>query len=58
MSLCENNCDYSGYSSENKQSICNCQAKNKIDLVSEIVNNSQKLSNAFSSSIAYTFSSK
>ena len=44
MSLCEINCNYDRYSMEDKQSICNCQAKNKINLVSEIVNNSQKLS--------------
>ena len=49
MSLCEINCNYDGYSMEDKQSICNCQAKNNIDLVSEIANNSQKLSNIFTS---------
>ena len=48
MSLCENNCNYTGYNSENKQSSCDCQVKNKIDLVSEIVDNPQKLSDAFS----------
>jgi hypothetical protein len=49
MSLCENNCNYIGYNTETKQSICDCQAKNKIDLASEIANNSQKLSDPFSS---------
>ena len=49
MSLCENNCDYTGYNIEDKKSSCDCKVKNKIDLVSEIVNNTQKLSNSFSS---------
>ena len=49
MSLCENNCNYNGYSTEDKQSICDCKVKNKIDLISEIVNNTQILSNSFSS---------
>ena len=49
MSLCENNCNYNGYNADDKQSICDCQVKNKIDLISEIVNNTQKLSNSFSS---------
>ena len=49
MSLCENNCNYNGYNPDDKQSICDCHVKNKIDLVSEIVNNTQKLSNSFSS---------
>ena len=48
MSLCENNCNYNGYNTEDKQSICDCKVKNKIDLVSEIVNNTQKLSDSFS----------
>ena len=48
MSLCENNCNYTGYDIENKQSSCDCQVKNKIDLVSEIVDNPQKLSDTFS----------
>ena len=42
MSLCENNCIYENNNSEDKQSVSNCQAKNRIDLVSDIVNNSQK----------------
>ena len=49
MSLCENNCIYENNNSEDKQSVSNCQAKNKIDLVSDIVNNSQKSANTFSS---------
>ena len=48
MSLCEFNCTYTGYDSELKQSICDCKAKNKIDLPSEIDDNNHKLSETFS----------
>ena len=48
MSLCESNCDYDSYSKEDKQSICNCKVKNGNDLLSQTMNNSQKLSNSFS----------
>ena len=47
LSLCENNCNYAGYSQESKQSHCDCNVKNKIDSISEIVNNNNKLSNVF-----------
>ena len=49
ISLCEFNCNYSGYNAENKQSICDCLVKNKNELVSEIVNNSHILSEPSSS---------
>ena len=49
LSLCENNCDYNEYNSENKQSSCNCKIKNKMDLASDIEINTQKLSNVFAS---------
>ena len=49
MSLCESNCEFAGYNSKDKQSSCDCRVKNKIDLVSEIVNDTQKLSKGFSS---------
>ena len=34
--LCEDNCIYIGYNSNTKQSICKCNVKNKLDLISEI----------------------
>ena len=49
LSLCQNNCSYTGYNKENKQSLCDCNVKNKMDLISEIVNDPNKLSNAFDS---------
>ena len=39
LSLCENNCNYTGYDKGNKQSSCDCNIKNKIDLISDIINN-------------------
>ena len=47
LSLCENNCNYTGYDSDNKQSSCDCNVKNKMDLISEIIDNPNKLSNNF-----------
>ena len=49
LSLCENNCNYTGYIKEDKQSSCNCVIKNKMDLISEIIENPNKLSNNFAS---------
>ena len=49
LSLCENKCNYIGYNQSNKQSTCNCSIKNKIDLISEIIDNPDKLSNNFNS---------
>ena len=43
--LCENDCNYTGYDKINKQSICICNINNKIELISEIINNSNILSN-------------
>jgi len=48
LSLCENKCNYIRYEAKTKQSSCNCTAKNKIDLLSEIIN-PDKLSNNFNS---------
>ena len=45
LSLCENNCYYIGYNINTKKSSCNCNVKNKLDLISEIVDNENKLSN-------------
>ena len=47
LSLCENNCNYTGYNEENKQSTCDCNIKNKMDTVSEIMDNPVQLSNGF-----------
>ena len=49
MSLCENNCTYINYDKNTKQSACSCYIKNKMDLISEIIDNPNKLSNNFSS---------
>ena len=45
LSLCENNCNYTGYSKDVKQSSCNCNVKNKMDTISEIIENSNNLTN-------------
>ena len=47
LSLCENNCTYKGYNSSNNHSTCSCTIKNKMDLISEIMDNPNKLSNIF-----------
>ena len=49
LSLCENNCNYTGYDENNKQSSCDCNIKNKMDTISEIMNNPIELSNNFDS---------
>ena len=49
LSLCENNCEYVDYDKDTKKSSCQCIIKNKIELISEIINNPNKLSNNFSS---------
>ena len=41
------NCNYTGYNKDNKQSSCDCNVKNKIDLISDIIDNPNKLSNSF-----------
>ena len=47
LSLCQNGCDYKGYNINNKQSSCECYLKNEMDLISEIFNDPNKLSNNF-----------
>ena len=49
LSLCENNCNYTGYDGDSKQSSCDCNVKNKMDTISEIIDNPNKLSNNFDS---------
>ena len=48
LSLCENNCNYIYYNKNDKQSSCECYIKNKMDLITEIIDNPNKLSNNFS----------
>ena len=45
LSLCEINCSYIEYNKDTKQSSCDCYIKNKMDLISEIISNPNKLSN-------------
>jgi hypothetical protein len=47
MSLCEEDCEYKGYDSKNKKSICECEIKLKFPLISEIKINKDKLLNNF-----------
>ena len=47
MSLCEVNCEYDGYNSENKTAECECEIKIKIPLMEEIVINKDILLNNF-----------
>ena len=44
LSLCENNCSFTGYEKETKKSSCNCYIKKKLDLISA-TNDSNKLLN-------------
>ena len=47
LSLCQNDCEYIEYNKDNKQSSCECGIKNEMDSISEIIDNPNKLSNAF-----------
>ena len=47
LSLCENNCEYNGYNIDNKQSSCECEIKNRMDYISDIIDEPNKLSNGF-----------
>ena len=47
LSLCENNCNYEGYNILDKQSTCNCQVKNEMEFISDIMDNPNKLSTNF-----------
>ena len=42
-------CNYTGYNEDNKQSSCDCNVKNKMELISDIIDNPNKLSNNFDS---------
>ena len=43
MSLCEDNCDFSGYNSETQKAIYNCDVKMQTSLISEIQVNKEKI---------------
>ena len=45
LSLCEDKCEYIGYNEVHKQSSCECVIKNEMALVSQLMDNSNKLSN-------------
>ena len=47
MSLCESNCEFTGYNFDKKEAICECSIKIKLPLISEIVINKNKLLNKF-----------
>ena len=48
LTLCENNCEFSGYNNETKQAICECEIKNEIDLSSNMEIDKDKLLSYFS----------
>ena len=47
LSLCQNECNYTRYNTDNKQSSCDCNVKNKMDIISDIIENQKNLSNSF-----------
>ena len=47
LSLCESNCEYKKYNSENKKALCKCNPKNIIHSITEIKNSKDKLLTAF-----------
>ena len=49
LSLCQNNCSFTGYETDTKKAICDCEVKTKINLISEIIDDKNKLSNNFNS---------
>ena len=44
LSLCQDMCNYTGYIQKNKQSSCVCEIKNKNDFISDLIDDSNKLS--------------
>ena len=49
MSLCENECTYTGYETDTKNAKCECPAKNKDFVISELINQTDILSHNFTS---------
>ena len=54
LSLCENNCDYLEYDKESKHSSCECIIKNKMELISQIIDEPNKLANNFDLNDSYS----
>ena len=50
LSLCQNNCTFTGYESNTKKALCDCEVKTKINYISEIIDDKNILSNNFTSS--------
>ena len=49
LSLCENNCTFSGYDSDTKKALCECETKISNIMISEILKEDNLLANNFSS---------
>ena len=49
LALCQKNCNYTGYQTETKKALCDCQIKTKVNLISEIIEDKNNLLNSFSS---------
>ena len=49
LSLCENNCTFNGYDSNTKKALCECEIKININLISDIIEDENILSNNFNS---------
>ena len=47
LSLCQNNCTFTGYDTDTKKALCDCEVKTKIILISEMIDEQNKLSNNF-----------
>ena len=47
LSLCENNCTFKGYDKDTKKALCECQTKQKIESISDIIQDKNILSNKF-----------
>ena len=50
LSICENNCTLTGYNPDKKKASCECETKSKINLISEINQDKNILTNDFNNS--------
>ena len=57
LSLCQNNCTFTGYEQDTKKALCDCEVKTKINLISEIIDDKNKLSNDFNLTNTNSYSS-
>ena len=55
LSICENNCILMGYDNATKKASCECAAKSRISLISEIIDDDKILSNDFVNGDNYTY---